>query len=119
MANLKRIAQVSDWRAYELETELLDPPVLRVRLRPLDPYDIADAVPLEGHLALGRVVLEGAVAAVVEWDLAEDGKPIPLEPGTKMAVLRPLMGEKVKGRDMFLGRAIFEDAQDRENFLGN
>jgi len=121
MANLIRraVAQTSDWRTYELETKLLDPPVLKVKLRPLDAFDLADAMPEDGRLAKGSMVLEGAVAAIVEWDLAEAGKPIPIDPGTKLAVLRPLMAEKVKDRKELLAQAIFIDARDEGTFLGN
>jgi hypothetical protein len=119
VANLKRLEQLSGWLTYELETTLLDPPVLKVRLRPMDNYDAAQG--RDVWRSSSRAMLEVALAAVAEWDLTENGVPIPFpsDPAIKAAALRPLMSEKVVGRDSILGTAIFTDSLDRGLFLKN
>lgn len=120
MANARRIAQVSDWIEYQLGTVLLDPPVLRVKLRPMDGFDSMNNAPMDEEIyRTGQFIVENALAAVVEWDVAEDGKPLPLGPETKLAVLRALLGEPVAGRGILLGLAIFRDSRDKKAFLGN
>ena len=118
MANLKRLEQLSRWLEYELETKLLDPPVIKVRLRPTDAFTLGQAK--ETWQSNTRMFLEIAIGAVAEWDLTEDGKPLAMGDGeAKAAVLRPLMSEKLKGKDSILGVQIVEDSSDRENFLKN
>jgi hypothetical protein len=117
MGNLKKLEPLTGWIEYELETTLLDPPILKVRLRPSDAFSAGEC--LEEFDTRTRALLEGAIRAVAAWDLTQDGEPIPLEAATKGEVLRPLMSEKVKGRDAVLGLAINADSRNRELFLKN
>jgi len=132
MGAIKAREQLSPWVEYELETDQLDPPVLRVRLRPIDPFAMADVMHVDGGVRVGQALLEVAVNAVAEWDLTENGKPIPMVEATKLATLRPIMAESVKGRDTIvrtgdveehiptlLAIAIFEDGRDKKLFLKN
>lgn len=122
MAELKLLEQLTGWIEYRLKTDLLDPPVLRVRLRPLDAFDWRDAMPVNGEHRLGLATLEVAVEAVAEWDLSQNGQPIPIpaDRKKKIATLRPLMAEEVAVREgTLLAHAIIADAQNRELFLKN
>lgn len=116
MANVKRLEQLSGWVEYELETTLLDPPVLRLRLRPNDSYSLLEMQDKFGSPT--RALLEAAIESVGAWDLTEGGTPIPID-DKKAAVLRPLMSEIVKGRGTPLGVAVYEDSSNRELFLKN
>lgn len=116
MANIKRLEQLTGWLEYELETTLLDPPTLRVRLRPIDTFDLGDV--LDGATIKPTATLGLAIRAVADWELTQDGQPLLMTEDIKAAVLRPLMSEKVKDRTI-LGIAIIQDAQNRELFLKN
>lgn len=125
MANVKqRIPQVSPWITYELETDLLDPPVLKLRLRPLDGWDQWQLAQVDGQ-ELGRAyhLLAMAITAVVDWDLKDQDKPLEVTEDNKRAVLREILGEPVKvpegEKTVMLGWAIVRDAQNRETFLKN
>jgi hypothetical protein len=117
MSNLKRLEQLSTWITYELETTLLDPPSIKVRLRATDAYTVAEAQEMWKYQS--RAMLEVAIGAVAEWDLTDGGKAIPIDPETKADVLRPLMSEPVVGRGTILGAAISQDSLNRELFLKN
>lgn len=118
MANIKRLEQLSGWIEYPLTTALLDPPVLKLRLRPLDSFNMVTTDPNAAQFAFGRFAADNAIEAVAEWDLCEDGVAIPVTPENKVLYLRPILAEPVEGRGL-LGLAILEDAQNRELFLRN
>lgn len=124
MANIKfrPMEQLSGWLEYKLVTDKLDPPVFRCRLRPVTGLNMIDGVPLgETEFKRGRATLEIAVEAVAEWDLTNEGVPIPLTSQNKMGWLLPIIDQQVEGRDIgvLLGIAIILDAQNRDNFLKN
>jgi hypothetical protein len=112
---------LSGWIDYPLESTMLDPPLLRLRLRPIDTYDVTDNSFTDGELRAGRAIVQTAVQAVAEWDLVEGGKPIPVTEETKLAFLRPILGEPLLGSEgkLLLGIKIVRDARNRENFLKN
>ena len=116
MANIKRLEQLSGWQEYALVTTLLDPPVLKLRLRPLDSFNMITVDPAGASFAFGRFAADNAIEAVAEWDLADNGVPIPVTPENKVLYLRPILAEPVEGRGL-LGLAILEDAQNRELFV--
>jgi len=111
----------SEWVEYELDTDLLDPAVLRVRLKPIDGFMVADELGINGELKrIGEGVVRLAMAAVVEWDLTKEGEAIEVTEENKALYLRPLLTAVVKNRmDMMLGVALVMDAQNRERFLKN
>jgi hypothetical protein len=113
--------QISGWIQYRLATELLDPPVLRVRLRPIDVFNIADGIASGGGAKMGAATLSAAIEAVAEWDLESEGVPIPITPENKSAYLRPIIAERLEGRGVgaLLGIEILLDARNRDNFLKN
>lgn len=119
--NYKPMEPVSGWVEYPLETKMLEPPAIRVRLRPLDRYDITDNTVEEGALRAGRGIVLSAVQAVVDWDLSENGQPLACNEANKVRYLRPILGEPVAGTEgrELLGIRIVRDAQDRELFLKN
>lgn len=119
MANIKRLEQLTGWIEYALTTTLLDPPVLKLRLRHIDPFDmVTNAVPGDPGFRYGQMTADSAMAAVVEWDLTEGGIPVPVTPENKILYLRPILAELVTGRS-YLGFAIVEDAKNRALFLKN
>ena len=122
MANIKvrKLEQLSGWIEYKVKTTMLDPPVLRVRLRPTTPLDMVGMASAGGAgFQFGAMVVAAARAAVAEWDLSADGVPLEVTEENKVLCLTPeLMAEVVEGRS-YLGLAIVEDSQNRELFLKN
>jgi len=118
---VKRLEQLSAWIEYTLITTLIDPPVLRVRLRPTDAFDVADSlVGVSGIPVYGRALLTQALNAIAEVDLVDlEGKPIVLSAENREAVLRDLLTENVDGRGTMLGIVVVEDSKKRELFLKN
>jgi len=121
MSNVKykKLEQLSGWLEYKLLTDKLDPPVFKCRLRPVDAFNMMDGIPADGKFKMGRATVEVVIEAVAEWDLMENGEPIPVTAETKAGYLRPIIAEVVEGRDTLLGIAIVQDAQNRELFLKN
>jgi hypothetical protein len=119
VANIKRLEQLTGWIEYPLITALLDPPILKLRLRPMDSFDmLTSTVPGDPSFRFGQFAADNAVAAVAEWDLTENGVAIPVTPENKVLYLRPILAEMVDGRGL-LGLAILEDSQNRTLFLKN
>lgn len=118
MANIRRLEQLSGWIEYPLTTALLDPPILKVRLKPMDSLSMVSVDPASPEFSFGRFAVDNALGAVAEWDLTENGTAIPVSDETKALYLRPLLAEPIEGRGL-LGLAILEDAQNRDFFLKN
>jgi hypothetical protein len=57
--------------------------------------------------------------AVVEWDLTEDEKPVPVTDEAKKKYFAPLLGILIKDAQTCLATEIFEFARDGGNFLKN
>lgn len=120
--NYRPAAPLSEWIEYKLRGAKLEPPVLRLRLRPLDRFDILDATLEDGALRAGRTIAAAAAKAVVEWDLEDqEGKPIPCNEDTKAVHLGELLGEELEDEKpgMLLGIKIVKDARARDTFLKN
>lgn len=117
----KPISPRSGWVEYELETDKLSPPIFRCVLRPINSYDFMDEIRDGKGLKVGQAIVEGAINAVVEWDLESGGQRIECSEENKRLYLRELLAERVKGRGegMLLGIAIVMDASNRETFLKN
>lgn len=113
-------APVTGWLEYHLVTIMLDPPVFRCRLKPVDMFNLIDGVG-PGGFKLGRATIEAVIEAVEEWDLAVEGAPIPCTDENKAAWLRPIIAEQVADRPdgMLLGVAMLVDARNKDNFLKN
>lgn len=118
MAELKERKARSDWIKYELDTKELDPPVVSLRLQPIESITNVDSWGGDGRIMLfSEVVLRKAMTCVAEWDLTTKGKPLPIEdPKIKERALRRLLGEKLKGQKELLGNAIIGYAQNLDNF---
>ena len=121
MGELKERKARSEWIKLELETKELDPPVIELRLSPIESITNVDSFDGTGKLKLfSEVVLMKAMSCVAEWDIKQNGKPLPIEDlGIKENVLRRLLGEKLKGEKKLLGNAIIEYSTNLENFLKN
>jgi hypothetical protein len=121
MGNVKYrpMEQVSGWLEYALESDKLEPPVFRCRVKPVDMFNLIDGYAEGETMRMGKLTLGAVVDAIVEWDLCVDGTPIPLTPENKMEWLRPIIADQVKDRGTLLGVAILQDARNRDNFLKN
>lgn len=125
MGELKERKARSEWIKYELDTTELDPPEISLRLSPIDSITNVDSFDGTGRLkTFSEVVVMKAMACIVEWDIKEKGKLLPIENlEIKERVLRRLLGERLKkkeGEDIKrLGTAIIEYSTNLENFLKN
>lgn len=125
MSEFKERKARSEWIKFELDTKELDPPVIELRLSPIESITNVDSFDGTGKLKLfSEVVLMKAMACIAEWDIKQNGKPLPIEDlKIKERVLRRLLGEHLKGKKdekrKLLGNAIIEYATNLENFLKN
>lgn len=121
MSEFKERKAVSEWIKFELETKEIDPPVIELRLSPVDSITNLDSFGGDGQPRLfSEIVVRKAMVCVAEWDLKQKGKPLPIEDlEIKERVLRRLLGEKLKGEKKLLGNAIIEYSSNLDNFLKN
>lgn len=111
MAELKFPA-ASIWREFHLETELIDPPVIKLQLKPMFRKDkVRGALPFIADLNKEGVnendikalwpIFEQFVPVIMRqvtgWDLTLNGEQIPCNDENKAEWLEPLMWEMVKG----------------------
>ena len=116
MAVLKKIQTKSDWKIYQLETEFLEPPEFKVRLRFLSPFDLAADITTTS--VDPRQIIKLASEAIVEWELTdENGQEIPPTTENKIDVLRQIGGEMVVSSLIPLALAIVNDAKSADFFL--
>ena len=117
---VKRYKQ-SDWLEFELETDLIEPPVLKLKVTPLNRI-----YSLDGYIEMGnklkkttttQLLLSLILDVVQDWDLTLKGKPIPVTDENKRNCLVPLFGEKVKGKEAtLLGFELFNYVINLDNF---
>ena len=120
MGNIKNLKPLSEWLEYELETDILDPPVVKFKVRPIS--GMAGLNIEEADRSRSSAFIEMVLDAIQEWDLAEAGEPIPCTKETKQkhaTYLRCLLGKKLKDRPGLLGIELAGYAADAENFLKN
>jgi len=115
MANIKKLIALSEWLTYELETTILDPPILKIKVRPINAMATTD-VGIE-NLKFGAVMIEMVIDAVQEWDIADEGNPILCNDEMKRLHLPFLLSQKIKGKDTLLGIEVLRYAGDIEHFI--
>ncbi|GAH26367.1 unnamed protein product [marine sediment metagenome] len=95
MSEFKERKAVSEWIKFELETKELDPPVIELRLSPIESITNVDSFDGSGKFKrFSEVVLMKAMGCVAEWDIKQKGKLLPIEDlKIKERVLRRLLGE--------------------------
>ena len=116
MAVLKKIQTKSDWKIYQLETKFLDPPEFKVRLRFLNPFDLAADIATTS--VDPRQIIKLASEAILEWELTdENGAEIKPTVENKVEVLRQIGGEMIVSSSIPLALAIVNDAKSADFFL--
>jgi hypothetical protein len=122
MSNIKNIIPLSEWLTFELaDNKLIDPPIVKLKLRPITDSDLLDAV-ADNKIRPSEIMIMRATDAIQEWDLSEDGKPIPCTETKKIELalfLKLLLTSYVKADDNFFATVIIRHAQTLENFLKN
>jgi hypothetical protein len=125
MPDIKQINPVSEWITLTLDTDKMDPPVLRVRVRLGTELDSGDAYE-EGARKASTFLLAQALAVIVEWDLTLDDKPLLCTEATKREHkdrLWWILAQKITGTDpkspKFAATEILAAAKDSERFLKN
>jgi len=121
VANIKKLIGLSDWLTYKLDTSLLEPPEIRVRMRPISGMAPLDAIVEDAavkKVRLSRIIIDAVCDAVEEWDLSIDGKPLDPTAGNKAVYLVPLLGERVAESGSLLGLELLNYGWSIDNFLG-
>ena len=121
MSELKKINPESGWMEFKLgPNALLQPPVLRCKLRPSSDLENVDLYS-EGVLKPSEGTVHRALAAIVAWDLTEGDKPVPCTAEEKEVRYQPfrLLMAQVTDGGSFLGTEILTAAKDIKNFLKN
>jgi hypothetical protein len=123
MPKFRNVAPVSEWMAFELDTKIIEPPIVSVRLVPLDDTGFIDLAESGERPRLSAVLIQEALSAIVEWDLELDGAPLPCTDESKKNhhyELKLLLTSWVKGeKPTYLATAIIEYARNLDNFLKN
>jgi hypothetical protein len=122
MAQIKKeILALSEWLSIELlSNSVIDPPVLKLRLKPINRLESVDFMErTEDRVKYGSYIIGAAMEAVHDWDLAGlDGKPLPLDETNRNSYLKVLLGEQTAD-GILLGYVIYEFASNVGNFLKN
>jgi len=111
------------WIEYALETKLVDPPVLKLRLKYMSPYEVMPTAKETEKIYDPKFLLELAAKAILDWDLTDEfGKKIPVEKAVD--ILKVIGGEaasRKKGEEekksTTLLVAIIEDIGDPDFFF--
>jgi hypothetical protein len=125
MAEIRLIEPTTGEIEYHIKTDLLNPPILKVKLRPITHLDTVDTY-ADGVRSISGLGLGRALAAIAEWDLTLDGKPLPCTDEVK-AKYRPWLNlllaqhleESTDDYPVWLASAIVKVAQDEKSFLKN
>jgi len=128
MANIKRLIGLSDWLTYRLQTTLLDPPEIKLRMKPISGMAPLDVLAQETKdIRASKIIIDAVLDAVEEWDLAIAGVPLPPTPENKRLYLTPLLGMRIENpealldadKEPLLGLVLLLYGQTIENFLKN
>ena len=117
---IKNIEVLSEWLEFKLETKLINPPIIKLKVSPIYSIAAVDHVDEKGEVkSLTKLIVDEVLAATKEWDLTLDGKPVPVDDESKRRCLLPLLGIKIKRKESLLGLALFTYASNLENFVKN
>ena len=124
MANIKKIEPISDWVAFELDTTVLNPPIVRLKVSPIDLGEIKDLVDGGKGTKFSMVEKELLIDAVKEWDVSLDGVALPCSEENKRKYLWLLLGLPVKAKEGEKAGQVFAHellayVSDLENFVKN
>jgi hypothetical protein len=110
---------------FRLDTKIIDPPILKLKLKPLDFLTMVDIVTKEKTMPkYSRVLIEEVMDCIVDWELAKkDGEKIPVTDENKRLYLSRLLQEPTISEtgeyETMLIYAIRNFAEKTENFLKN
>jgi len=131
-----KVPEEAIWREFEIETKLIYPPVLKLKIKPTFRKEIInqlyssidsgvkDSATRKEIIESFKNLAEYAKKLVIDWDLTdENDQPIPCTVETKEKWLDPLLWEYVKKEEeqdnKWLWHEIIEIASDLSNFTKN
>ena len=121
MAKFLVYRNLSEWIVYPLQSDFLEPPEFKVKLKYLNPFELAHEIAVEKIDP--AAVLKLAVEAITKWDVTDEkGAQIDPTRENKAKVLKYIGGDLVEGR-LVEGRgvplvvAIIEDARKADFFF--
>ena len=126
MADIKKLIGLSDWLTYRLKTTILNPPEIKLRMRPISGLAPLDSMLIDQkQIRLSRIIIDAVLDAVEEWDVCIEGKPLELTPENKAVYLASLLGEVIEKPensttyepDVLLGLELLTYGRNLENFL--
>jgi hypothetical protein len=131
-----KVPEEAIWREFEIETKLIQPPILKLKIKPTFRKEIINQ--LYSSIELGikdsttrkeiiesfKNLAEYAKKLVIDWDLTDENEqPIACTEETKEKWLDPLLWEYVKAEsgqeNKWLWHEIIEIASDLSNFTKN
>jgi len=119
MANIIEISDVV-WTEFELETDVLEPPRIKLRIKYMDINERAKLMNIDFRVPNEqtiRFLFEKSIELIQDWDLSKDGQKIPCTKENKKKYMRYLCDLSIKDtKDMTLLRAIIEFASEISNY---
>lgn len=129
---VKKIQALSEWLTFTLDTTIISPPVIKVKVRPINGIQSGDFLSTlpTGEIAFGSYMVDTAADAIREWDLTDsEGRPLPLSTDNRQGYLRLLLASRIvedgetkdrdEAKDKYFAKEIFNYASDLDNFLKN
>lgn len=133
-----KVPEEAVWKEFELETKLIVPPVLKLKIKPTFRKDLIknlfrsvevrkkEEPSTKEVLDSFNDMAEFSKTLVLDWDLVnEDDQPIPCNEETKNKWLEPLLWEAVRNQEgeetglNWLWFSIIKFASDLSNFTKN
>jgi hypothetical protein len=115
----KKLEPLTDWIRFEIDTDIIDPPEISLRFRPVNPAVVFD---MKGgdQQKYSSYIIEVLVDAIVEWDLRWQDKPYPCTEEAKRPFIMSIVGAFIKDKPgRMFGFAALDAASDQSNFLKN
>jgi hypothetical protein len=123
MGDIKKIEPLSGWASFELDTTVLNPPIVKLKVSPIDLGQVKDVVDAGRGGKFSLVEKELLIEAVKEWDISLDGVALPCSEENKRKYLWLLLGLPVKAKEGETGQVFAHEllayASDLENFVKN
>jgi len=105
------------WITYELDTDILEPPRIKLKIRFVNMQKIADIIQRKALSKASEILEEIWCSCVEQWDLCQNDVLIPCTDENKRKFYGVLSNILIKERDDFLGTAVITLATDLNFFL--
>jgi len=127
---IEKIPTAEVWAEFKLRTDLLDPPVIKLKLKPAFRSAILREIfyyyakrkkkkeRQDDESEMFERLVDGAIALiirnVVDWDLMKNGEPIPCDDENKRYFLEPLLWNLVEERTEIQGDGLEPEVESQQ-----